>query len=153
MIGKKNVILTINTGLHLLVTLIHLVMVDEPKSSIYGGVVAAPAFRQINKRMISYLNYAPRYDARAVKPPTAAVKFDRNVPLVPDFTGQTIREALTRIGNYSHRVKILGHGRIVAQEPPAGSLIEPGLKFVFKLLRFSRCRFAVKSILKRRLPG
>ena len=130
------------------------VMVDEPKSSIYGGMVAAPAFRQINNRMISYLNYAPnsdvakltlpfasdkgvkaktKDDVTTAKPAAAEASWAQTVPVVPDFTGQTIREALTRIGNYSNRVKISGHGRIVAQEPPPGSRLEPGLKFVFKL--------------------
>ena len=37
--------------------------------------------------------------------------------LVPDFTGQTIREALTLIGDYRNQIKISGQGRIIAQEP------------------------------------
>ncbi len=36
-----------------------LVMVDEPKGNHYGGIVAAPAFKQIVKESLSYLNIAP----------------------------------------------------------------------------------------------
>ena len=131
------------------------VMVDEPKSSIYGGMVAAPAFRKINRHLISYLNYSDNSDVARLTVP-APLKNDAPCKLVdcevggqcqlgpdsqsaqvamvvPDFTGQTIREALTQIGNYHNQVKISGSGRIVAQEPAPGSRLEPGLDFVFKL--------------------
>ena len=36
-----------------------LVVVDEPKGTTYGGLVAAPAFKQIVKETMSYLNIAP----------------------------------------------------------------------------------------------
>ncbi len=39
--------------------LVGLVVVDEPKAIHYGGTVAAPAFRQIVKEAVSYLNIAP----------------------------------------------------------------------------------------------
>ena len=136
------------------------VMVDEPKKSIYGGMVAAPAFRKINQRLISYLNYTP--DAELVKlasplaEDAAAAGNDsahdiavercaggeiagsenpsgQLAAVVPDFTGQTIREALARISRYRHKVEISGQGRIVAQQPAPGSQLEPGVDFVFKL--------------------
>jgi cell division protein FtsI (penicillin-binding protein 3) len=135
-------------------------MVDEPKKSIYGGMVAAPAFRDINRRLISYLNYVPDSDtakfsvvsvpakkscscnpAREHAKAAPANKGCRETAagsgqlalVVPDFTGQTIREALVRIGSYRNRVKISGHGRIIAQEPAPGSRLEPGIDFVFTL--------------------
>jgi len=36
-----------------------LVMVDEPKGNIYGGVVAAPAFRDISRFALQYLEVPP----------------------------------------------------------------------------------------------
>ncbi len=136
------------------------VMVDEPKKSIYGGMVAAPAFRRINQHLVSYLNYTPdaelvelamplaedaagacddSADAFAAEPGGGGESAaDANpavpaAPIVPDFTGQTIREALARISRYRHKVKISGQGRIVAQQPAPGSRLEPGVDFVFKL--------------------
>ncbi|MGD9309687.1 MAG: penicillin-binding protein 2 [Desulfosarcina sp.] len=40
-----------------------LVLVDEPKEQTYGGIVAAPAFRQIALETLSYLNIPPGPDA------------------------------------------------------------------------------------------
>ncbi|MBC2742900.1 MAG: penicillin-binding protein 2 [Desulfosarcina sp.] len=40
-----------------------LVIVDEPKVQSYGGIVAAPAFRQIALETLSYLNIPPGPDA------------------------------------------------------------------------------------------
>jgi cell division protein FtsI (penicillin-binding protein 3) len=40
-----------------------LVIVDEPKKQDYGGIVAAPAFRQIALDTLSYLNIPPGPDA------------------------------------------------------------------------------------------
>jgi cell division protein FtsI (penicillin-binding protein 3) len=42
--------------------LVVLVVVDEPKKTHYGGLVAAPAFRKIVKETMSYLNVAPVED-------------------------------------------------------------------------------------------
>jgi cell division protein FtsI (penicillin-binding protein 3) len=39
-----------------------LVIVDEPKDSIYGGLVAAPAFSQIVRETLGYLNVSPTDD-------------------------------------------------------------------------------------------
>ena len=40
-----------------------LVVVDEPKKQDYGGIVAAPAFRQIALETLGYLNISPGPDA------------------------------------------------------------------------------------------
>ena len=36
-----------------------MVMVDEPKGAIYGGVVAAPAFQEIARFDLQYLEVPP----------------------------------------------------------------------------------------------
>ncbi len=124
------------------------VMVDEPRTSIYGGVVAAPAFQRLNRRLVNYLNYTPKAEfANLVIPePEAdivpmveegggerAENLLQTANVMPDFTGRTIREALVSIGNYRRSVKISGQGRIVAQKPLPGTVLKPGLDFVFSL--------------------
>ena len=124
------------------------VMVDEPRSSMYGGVVAAPAFQRINRRLVNYLNYAskaefvnlvmpePESDIGHMAEEGGSEKADnllQTATVMPDFTGQTIREALVSIGNYRRSVKISGQGRIVAQKPLPGTMLKPGLDFVFSL--------------------
>ena len=54
-----------------------LVMVDEPHGDIYGGVVAAPAFRDIARFALQYLEVPP--DA----PETKAVADRRRRPAEP----------------------------------------------------------------------
>ncbi len=124
------------------------VMVDEPRSSIYGGVVAAPAFQRINRRLAGHLNYVSKAEfanlERLLKEDNPdqvvddhAVEIAENLVqtarVMPDFTGQTIREALVFVGNYRRTVKISGQGRIVSQKPLPGTMLEPELDFVFRL--------------------
>ena len=45
-----------------------LVVVDEPKRNHYGGIVAAPAFKDIMSRSFNYLNIAPSTDMVATLP-------------------------------------------------------------------------------------
>lgn len=40
--------------------LVCLVMIDEPKGSVYGGVVAAPVFRQVGRWALNHLRVTPR---------------------------------------------------------------------------------------------
>ena len=124
------------------------VMVDEPRSSIFGGVVAAPAFQRISRRLANYLNYASKAEfANLIMPEPEEVvapmvegcdsKRAENLlqtgTVMPDFTGQTIREALVLISNYRRSVKISGQGRIVAQKPLPGTMLKSGIDFVFCL--------------------
>jgi len=53
-----------------------LVAVDEPKASHYGGVVAAPAFREICERTLAYLHVPPDQVAPGRRVASAAVEGD-----------------------------------------------------------------------------
>ncbi|MCD6429862.1 MAG: PASTA domain-containing protein [Deltaproteobacteria bacterium] len=124
------------------------VMVDEPRSSIYGGVVAAPAFQRINRRLAGYLNYTSEAEFANLEMPLGEENTDhmmaehggeivenltQTARVMPDFRGQTIREALALVGGYRRSVKISGQGRIISQKPLPGTMLEPGLDFVFRL--------------------
>ena len=134
------------------------VMIDEPRSSIYGGVVAAPAFKRISQRLAGYYNYPTttgaaslaallaEEDEKSTEPASGQQNpasnesgpvSDRHLDIrvMPDLTGCTIREALTLVSYYRGQVKITGEGRIAAQQPRPGTRLQPGLKFVFKLSR------------------
>jgi cell division protein FtsI (penicillin-binding protein 3) len=135
------------------------VMIDEPRKSIYGGVVAAPAFKRINQRLACYYNYPPAtgttrlamgllpeekedgQSATAQESETGAkaargcAERKTGPRLMPDLTGRTIREALTLVSRYRGRVEISGQGRIAAQQPEPGTELKPGLDFSFRLQR------------------
>lgn len=62
-------ILPINQPRYLVLT-----MVDEPKSEVYGGVIAAPVFQQVMSRILAYQGMLPDPDAPApVMPPLRIV--------------------------------------------------------------------------------
>jgi cell division protein FtsI (penicillin-binding protein 3) len=119
-----------------------LVVVDEPKTSPYGGVVAAPAFRAIAQQALCYLKVTPdqeikktKHDTIEVKAPvppdvtTAAAEgtIDDGVEgtVMPDFRGMSMRQVMQAMEKRGLNVKLLGSGRATEQNPPAGHRIGP----------------------------
>lgn len=104
-------------------------------------------------------NYAPKYTAAPAKKGKAtpripsidvpefkvldaALVSPANAPadalqlgeiLVPDFSGQSFKQALTEIGKLGLEHTITGSGRVIAQNPPAGSRVGPGARVQLKL--------------------
>jgi cell division protein FtsI (penicillin-binding protein 3) len=121
-----------------------LVLVDEPYSSHYGGVVAAPAFSRIAERALAYLNVVPTVErTHRIAPPPAGQVAKAAVPaegpvleasaapasvgaaVVPDFAGMTPGEAL-RVA-YAARVELIaeGSGVAISQTPAGKSAVAP----------------------------
>jgi len=121
--------------------LVILVVVDEPKTSPYGGVVAAPAFSAIAQQSLCYLKVTPdpalktRHETIEVKSPapadvtTAAAEgtIDDGVEgtVMPDFRRMSMRQVLQTMGKRGLNVKLLGSGRATEQNPPPGQRIGP----------------------------
>ncbi len=115
------------------------VFVDEPKSSIYGGVVAAPAFRAIAEAALAAHRVpptrAPRPSVAPSRPapgtvvlasvraeePGPATGTDLAVPIVPDFSRLGIREALDLAREHGLSVTLEGQGWAVSQRPAPGA--------------------------------
>jgi cell division protein FtsI (penicillin-binding protein 3) len=67
-----------------------LVVVDEPQSSPYGGVVAAPAFARIAEASLRYLGVFPRGSASgALQQVASLLSTDRQEARPEDFSGAT----------------------------------------------------------------
>lgn len=120
-----------------------LVIIDEPKTSPYGGVVAAPAFKSIAAQSLCYLNVPPSRSDRVRKETVVPVK-QESLPVNPvdaaaegtfvegdegivmsDFRGQSMRQVLRIMEKRGINVKLIGSGRVVEQSPPAGHRIGP----------------------------
>jgi cell division protein FtsI (penicillin-binding protein 3) len=112
--------------------LVALVLIDEPEVNVYGGVVAAPVFRNIVQGALRQLAVAPQKAAwvpppkpldvalpRAAKPSyqTAA---ETGVDGAPDFVGLSLREALEKAQTLRVKVRLQGNGYVVKQSPAAG---------------------------------
>jgi cell division protein FtsI (penicillin-binding protein 3) len=131
------------------------VIVDEPKGAIYGGVVAAPIFREIAAQSLRFLGYYPHGEntpvlagllptpaaaqpAPEVKtpihkaaPPRKPLKLQTAAPkkplkVMPDLNGLTIRQVLNLLHRSGIHCRFEGSGLAVSQEPAPGTSITPG---------------------------
>ncbi len=118
-----------------------LVVVDEPKTSPYGGVVAAPAFSAIAQQTLCYLKVPPnrevknRHQPVQAQTPVAADETGAAAEgmiddagqgtVMPNFHGMSMREVLQAMEKRGLNVKLLGSGRAVEQNPLPGHRIGP----------------------------
>jgi cell division protein FtsI (penicillin-binding protein 3) len=110
-----------------------LVLLDEPEVSVYGGVVAAPLFRDIARGTLRHLGIVPQQRATMplpvvsrpkmvrVEDETAAVPRRKRAFGFPNFQGLSMREAVTRASALKLQVTVRGHGYVVGQSPAPGS--------------------------------
>jgi len=118
--------------------LVCLVTVDEPHGSIYGGTVAAPAFRNIMRQALLYLGVAPDptlwphsrppdATSSSPRPRLAAARISTSPRVttpagdLPDFSGLTARQAVARSSALGLKVDLVGDGFVHRQLPAAGT--------------------------------
>jgi cell division protein FtsI (penicillin-binding protein 3) len=119
-----------------------LVVVDEPKTSSYGGIVAAPAFSEIALQTLCYLKVPPGKTQKA-KPqspvtPNVDLKIQSAViadegtfevgnegAVMPNFHGMSMRQVMRIMGKSDLNAKLIGSGRAVEQNPQPGQKIRP----------------------------
>ena len=114
-----------------------LVVIDEPQTSPYGGVVAAPAFSAIARQALCYLKVPPRGSGKRRADPAetaSAPAVERAVAeggivegseagSMPNFRGMSMRQVLRIMEKRGLNVKLQGSGRAVEQSPRPGSRI------------------------------
>jgi cell division protein FtsI (penicillin-binding protein 3) len=140
------------------------VMIDEPeKGKHFGGVCAAPVFRKIAMASLSVLGLLPSgsvADAPMAQPEEvvaaaeeedAAAVEDEAVQvangIVPDFRGLTLREALESLkrSQIGLEPEVIGHGKIVSQEPAPGTKAAKARKLKLTLASQKGQRSALKT--------
>lgn len=110
------------------------VLVDEPEVNVYGGIVAAPAFRNIAGGALRHLGVAPDKPELLQPPVTRAGLSLRRAPkreaeiapgarasAAPDFVGLSLREAVEKARDLKLKVKMHGNGYVVKQLPAPGA--------------------------------
>ena len=113
--------------------LVALVLIDEPEMNVYGGVVAAPVFRNIAQGALRHLAVAPQkaapLPAAPVRQESAARQLVKRSPTkatgdgaeaAPDFVGLSLREALEKAQSLRVKVRLQGNGYVIKQAPAAG---------------------------------
>lgn len=131
------------------------VTIDEPMAgSYYGGSVAAPVFRRVAEMSLRYLGVTPtdasgtpksdlartldpadrayalvgdgKAPAEAAEAPKRARKPKAGEVEVPDLAGYPAREAMNKLAALGLLPRIEGSGRVLRQDPPAGSVVPRG---------------------------
>jgi cell division protein FtsI (penicillin-binding protein 3) len=130
------------------------VFVDEPKGEVYGGEVAAPAFREVAEYAMKMLGVPPAGAALTAAPgqtgpaeaeaddddPPAVEAADRRTAglpgggvAVPALAGLPARAAIRRLEDASLGAELAGSGRVVGQTPPAGKVVARGTRVRMRL--------------------
>jgi cell division protein FtsI (penicillin-binding protein 3) len=111
--------------------LVALVLIDEPEVNVYGGIVAAPVFRNIAQGALRRLAVAPdkvsplpvaenqpeRVNRRPMKRINPAAGPNDGTP---DFVGLSLREALEKAQTLRVKLRIQGNGYVVKQSRAPG---------------------------------
>lgn len=121
--------------------LVILVMIDEPRPEHYGGVVAAPAFREIAEATLRYLGVPPSIPSRTIGiGGTRLATFsqerepeDLNPASVPDLRGLDARAAVARAVARGLAVRVVGSGVVISQNPQGGAALPANRKLVLKM--------------------
>ncbi|HVT43029.1 MAG TPA: penicillin-binding protein 2 [Thermoanaerobaculia bacterium] len=110
-----------------------LVVIEEPRGSHYGGVVAAPVFREVAAATLRYLRVPPSSPGRQIALPARALaelsQPDGESPgrptravagEVPDLLGLDARTAIARAAASGFSVRAEGAGIVLTQSPSPG---------------------------------
>ncbi len=111
-----------------------LVVVDEPKGLFYegrmvhyGGLIAAPVFREVAQRTLCYLNVPPEKSPKGeiIRVSLSDMKREprriEKTGKMPDLRGRSMREALRILNGYDLKPNFIGSGRVIKQSPPSGT--------------------------------
>ena len=122
------------------------VVIDTPRSgAYYGGTVAGPVFKRIAEAAIRHLGLprtiapeqpvlvASRASSHVL--PVAHVQQPAVVEtaaagpdgVMPDLRGMSARAAVRALARAGMTARVAGQGRVTAQDPMAGSPLEPGI--------------------------
>ncbi|MBN2359403.1 MAG: transpeptidase family protein [Deltaproteobacteria bacterium] len=134
-----------------------LVVIDEPQGVTYGGVVAAPVFREIVRGTLSHLGVNVASGIETADAPTAASTLPAVATLeleegaeslvaaspvgsdgrdtVPDLRGLPMRRAAAIALATGRSVQVEGAGSVVEQEPAAGTPLAGVVEIKLRLRR------------------
>jgi hypothetical protein len=107
------------------------VIIDNPKGSYFGGEVAAPLFKKIALKTLSYMNIPPKERNLGERRWTKMLPFKKpslRENLIPDIRGKTMRAVYKVLSRYDVELLFTGTGIATKQTPPPFTKITPGMK-------------------------
>lgn len=97
-----------------------LVLLENPKKSIYGGGAAAPVFKSITEKVLFYMDV-----------PTEQEYVGNSI--MPNLEGKSARDILRWASEEGVEVSFKGNGFVVEQTPKPGETIKRGTDCEFRL--------------------
>ena len=124
-----------------------LVVLDEPQTDKWGGVAAAPVFKNISEQILNCFetnirkvqvvkaDVSDKVQLISTQKNYAEQNFSADDSEMPDFTGLTIRQALKKARAHSIDLKVSGSGWAIQQYPRPGAALRGNrvCKVVFEL--------------------
>jgi cell division protein FtsI (penicillin-binding protein 3) len=133
-----------------------LVLIDEPKDEVYGGLVAAPIFNKIASKVAIYAGIAPdkaeegfqsvaeaeaidggrRKSAQKSRLPVMKVSYtsdDEGNFIMPDLEGLTVAQVIDMMEALPVELRLRGSGIVLKQYPSPGKRISQGIKCLITL--------------------
>jgi cell division protein FtsI (penicillin-binding protein 3) len=117
--------------------LVIVVLIDEPRTSSYGGVVAAPVFRSVAAAALERLGVEPSVPAVQMAPTAPPARRERadaegdlaaappvdgaDPAAAPSLLGLSLREAMARAQAGGWRLQVTGTGYVTRQSPGPGT--------------------------------
>ena len=111
-----------------------LVVVNEPKGFSYegmmvhyGGLIAAPVFKEVAQRTLCYLNVPPEKSPKGEIIRVSLCDMKREARRIektekmPDLRGRSMREAFRILNGYDLKPNFVGSGQVIKQSPPSGT--------------------------------
>lgn len=115
-----------------------LVLIDDPKGNFYGGMVAAPVFKEVMENALHYFGVPPRDKSQpllavANTPPPCgdcdqAFTKEGDYFRVPNFRGASLRQVLKSTSHFPVDIQLAGRGEAMQQMPKPGTLVSAGSK-------------------------
>jgi len=105
--------------------LVIVVMVDEPKKSIYGGQAAAPVFRHIAESVLPYLGVSARIEDETAWR-TMQIADVPTETQASSVAGMSMREVRRFAASRGLRLHVHGSGWVTRQQPNSANTLEQG---------------------------
>ena len=124
--------------------LVILVIVDDPNGEQYGGVIAAPVFREIAEASLRYLGVSPSIPQRSIEMGQPLLAAFSQTPStvqgagVPDLRGLDARAAVSHATASGLLVKAVGSGVVTSQNPSPGEALPVNRQIALVLAEAAR---------------
>lgn len=121
-----------------------LILLNSSKAGRFGGVVAAPIFREVAKRMLTSLDDSFKNDSKKYKENDEDIHFVKtggnseiekysssnekliSNGLMPDLRNHSMREAIVTLTKLGLKYNVAGSGKVISQSIPAGKKLTKG---------------------------